>query len=326
MRLPLRLWQGNFDYSSWHHLYLKNIQGPLRGESGSCAYTMIDNYPIVFGLLLGTTEYRSLCPPFLARLETHTRLDLNKFEEVKNFVLKSLNQASDLVPLDVRVGNENNPKHQAPVLYPGEPIEGLNVKIHNYSRADWSGDLKYEVYLSTNAELDPTNDRLVSEGQGVLSIPSLGTGVLTTSQHFLPIDVGGENPENLYYLGIRLITADSNTENNQTQQWDMMPVFVPRAKTLLNLVSEVTGKEKETISIPVTLLGSRYYKPIAGQTVQFFLDDQILGDGVTDQQGKAVLTYKLPKKSAGIKTLKVKYLGASAYEPAEASAELKIVS
>ncbi|HNC46259.1 MAG TPA: trypsin-like serine protease, partial [Acidobacteriota bacterium] len=183
----MRVWSGNFDYVSWHQLLFDNEAGPEPGDSGSCTFTFVENQPYIVAVHNGETPLISLCSLTITQASIQSRFDLFKLAHVAQFAEKSLTDASDLVPLDVRVGTGNNPKHQAPVLYPGEPIEGLNVKIHNYSATDWSGDLKYEVYLSTDAELDPTNDRLLGEGQDARSIPSLGTGVLTTSQHFLPI-------------------------------------------------------------------------------------------------------------------------------------------
>lgn len=128
----------------------------------------------------------------------------------------------------------------------------------------------------------------------------------TTSANF-PVTGGAYQSSNLSFAGTAFITGE------------------PGAKDVDAIASPVTGAIGRTATFSATLLRSRNSAPLAKKSLTFSIDGTRVGAALTDDAGKASLSYVLDENTgAGSHDLAIAFEGDAASDPAAATTSLTI--
>jgi hypothetical protein len=197
---------GNFD---WVYPDLVYFPGKgYGGTSGSCSFFNNGSY--------GRTVYS---------IHSHTetignnqragqvRLNEWKFNQIKNLVDNNTPNGNDLVPLRVRVTDSK--------VVAGAPTN-FSLLLHNYSKNSFSGNVTFNVYLSSNDIISST-DYFVGTVSTYVNISAKQTQTVSFNATLTNIqNYSGD----WAFMGVTLQNQDANTANNNTNAFDATQVMV----------------------------------------------------------------------------------------------------
>jgi V8-like Glu-specific endopeptidase len=196
-------WAGTFDRTETYGFIHTNYS--FGGQSGSGVYRD-DSNRIVYGAL---SHGHDAIPETV-----YTRITSASFPTFGNWIADNTPDTVDLIPLDVNVLPDTYDR--------GDPLTTLNYLIHNGSEATWNNNVDLGVYLSTNDSIS-TSDRQISTRSWSGSLAAKASIRINAGAPLpsIPADICGAWPGgSVYWLGIVLNIADSNTSNNDTSGWD----------------------------------------------------------------------------------------------------------
>ncbi|ASJ05725.1 Ig-like domain repeat protein [Thermococcus barossii] len=87
------------------------------------------------------------------------------------------------------------------------------------------------------------------------------------------------------------------------------------------IVADITGKQGTTVVLNATLLDI-LGNPLQGGTVQFYVDDQYVGESTTNSAGTAFFSLDTSNLAAGVHTIKARFIGNSLYKASEGYGQL----
>lgn len=123
----------------------------------------------------------------------------------------------------------------------------------------------------------------------------------------IPVDFDGQNRLNGFAIDIG---ADEVHPTNAT----------------LTLTTPTSARIREPVTFRATLRRTDNNLPIAGVSVNFVLEGNLIGAGTTNSSGQASTTYTLPESlGIGTKTVRAEFAGSPAYNPATATQPLTVM-
>ena len=216
-------WSGNFDaclpYIPDNMVIFNNCA--YGGQSGSPLLASIPTpirlYTLVYGVLsngyCGSIDYTR-----------DVIITEGKFNDIKDFILDSVPNDTDLIPLNVKV---------SPNIYnPGDRITSMSFVIHNYSKMRWEGPIRATIYLSDN-DFISTDDIPIGSVE-IKPVPPYWDPVRIDPWGALNIDIDVSSlnripittTEGDYYIGLILNVVDSNVANNASHGQDASKIRI----------------------------------------------------------------------------------------------------
>ena len=203
-------WYGPFDNVQTHILYHNNLG--YGGQSGGGTYFVDASENRIV--------YAALSHGISGPQTGHTRINSSKFTTIQNGIADNVPSQFDLVPLNVTA--------EPATINAGGQLTAMTYVIHNYSSATWSSTVNVDVYLSTNSDIS-TSDRLLQTRafNGTIGPKSAVRVTASSSLPTIPSDVSGDQ-----WLGIILDISDADVNNNDTDGWDAVPLYVNPASVI----------------------------------------------------------------------------------------------
>jgi len=183
------------------------------GQSGSgYAYEYVDEYWRIYAIASHyhqetDQETITYCP----------RITTGKLADITYWIQGHTPQQPDLVPLDVRVTPTS--------IEAGRQISSTSFLIHNYSSKEWTGTLTIDVYLSTDSNISAADELINTDSyQGTI-------GSKNWIRRHIPEPLTiPKGKKGIYYIGVIINAADSDTSNNATAGWDAAQITVSKVK------------------------------------------------------------------------------------------------
>lgn len=231
-------WSGRLDRCTSRNLQVSFFQRSFGGQSGSGLFLRDDR--TLYAVLSNGNNVRTNCP----------RVTETKFVKIRDDVLTAATpDAPDLTPLSVTSSAE--------VLRAGEAFT-LTYLLHNGGSEPFQGNVAAAVYVSTDGEISASADERILDVEHEVEVDALGAVWLTTSELFLPADLGAGD----YAVGLILEVDDARLENNRTLVDDVAPLTVlpPRAPSSW-VTFDCDADGEMSISDAVCLLNVLFQSP-----------------------------------------------------------------
>ncbi len=187
-------WSG--DYDNVFDNIVKFNRESFGGQSGSGTYRKSNKW--VYAVLSHGNSTST----------GQTRMTSAKYNSIISNIDGHRPSSPDLVPVSVRTDG----------VYPGQQLRYLHFLLYNYSSSRFSGNVTYDVYISTNDNIS-TQDVLLGTGTtGSISLDdNERTWIHMASPPYLPNWVQSGSR---YYIGVVIRNNDANTTNNDTDGCD----------------------------------------------------------------------------------------------------------
>jgi V8-like Glu-specific endopeptidase len=198
-------WHGTYDDVYTDICYFD--QYSYGGQSGSVAYVIDGDNRTVYCEQSHRSYYSG------AWHSGQPRITESKFNSISDFISNHTPTSLDLVALNAVI---------APLSIPtGQTSTSLTFKVYNNSSASWSGDVFFDIYLSTN-DIISTSDTWLS---GQFFNYAITPGLLL-SINCVNVTIPWAQSAGDYYVGMIITNSDVNNGNNATMGWDAAPVAV----------------------------------------------------------------------------------------------------
>ncbi|WP_169315723.1 BACON domain-containing protein [Haliscomenobacter hydrossis] len=194
---------GKFDVLQGKDLVYHN-EYSYGGQSGSSAYIKAGEERIVQTILSHGTEDHT----------GYVRITNEKSQLMANFINQTTPSNIDLTPVSIEIRN--------PEISKGQKIDTLEFYAYNAGKTDFSGNLKYSIYLSTDDVITTSDISLGSSTFSNINIDSREKRGLRVRNIPLPTSLKVQE----YYVGIILELQDEDNENNGTSVWDVALIEV----------------------------------------------------------------------------------------------------
>lgn len=228
-------WYGTFDRVESNDQILVHNKVGYGGQSGSAAYYKSNDSRYAYAV----TSFKNV-----GRQETgYARITKTIFDEISRLRDVDPPSYNDLVPFFVNLSKRT--------VRAGESTGDFRLDVHNWSKNNFSGSSKVEVYLSTNSTIS-TSDRLIKTyNYSNVNISAEGNIDFVNSATN-PITIPANTPPGDYYVGVRMITSGDNT-NNITKEWYLDKLTVtsppPELSVSRSSISVPSGSGSTTFSI-----------------------------------------------------------------------------
>jgi hypothetical protein len=192
-----------------------------------------------------------------------------------------------------------------------------------YSALDNAGNASTAQSVTVRIDRNPPTTTAVVSGMTVtLSSSDSFSGVKATAY---TVDGG---PEQTYSAPFTLpvghhtvvywsVDLADNEEAHKT-----LTVVDPRPATTLT-IADASGKRNAKVTLSVTLTSGG--TPVAAKTIAFLVDGAAAGSGLTGKNGKATVTYTIPKSmSVGAHPITGRFAGDSTYKPSSGTGTLTV--
>ena len=220
---------GDADWCPTAYKVQVNIDG-WKGMSGSSIADKNGHY----ARAVAVTKY-DLLPEGVR----YARINNNKFDVLYDVIHTERPNTPDLIPVGLRVGEESLfGETLTPAL--GETLDVSGIYIHNYSDADFSGNVDVHIKLSGNDNISG-DDLTLWSYQANLDIADMGIAAVPAANIVIPDTVNA----GLYYVGVWIDVNDANTSNNDGSD-ELFNELVPLTIESAYVDLEVDSIEVET--------------------------------------------------------------------------------
>lgn len=232
-------WYGDFDsydpiFTGPHRIY-HNKRG-YSGMSGSSFYSLLEpNVRIAYGVYVHSS-------PSLGA--GYCRITDFKFNTFVNFIDGHSPDTPDFIPLNVKTTSQS--------VKAGDQVLDLEFLIHNYSLGSFDGNISWEVYLSSDRTINPTEDILLNTYFFDIDIGSKHSFNLFHNPN--PI-IPPNTPPGTYYLGVKVNNSDFNIGNNITSVQDVAEIQVEEPSVISPSWQYVVTGYNHTVVLPSNLIG-----------------------------------------------------------------------
>lgn len=232
-------WGGTFDACfDTNQLQLNTVPGCLNaiwgGQSGSGVYEIVDGNRYVHGIT--SRSDRSTIGLFARQWDNWVNYGDG------TFVPGARGGAFDIQPLDVNLGPST--------IVSGGSTTTLTHLASNPTNGAANGTWTYNVYLSSNDNIEPTDTLLSSQFVGVNFAPMQNWTI-----NMVQVTIPANTPAGNYWIGVIYDSGqDADSSNNDTDGWDAAPITVTNRDLDITLVSAPASAEPgEMISVSNTV-------------------------------------------------------------------------
>lgn len=187
----------------WYGTEVETDRPSIRGQSGSSG--------VRDGVAWAVGSHRA-CFIECGGRDIHITPDY--FDDISTWLSNDTPAAFDLMALDLN--------HAGDAVYASGEVTELDFLLHNYSAAPYSGSVGYDIYLSTDDFISPS-DIYVSSGGFPYSLGPLGSVRVNIPDTVIPFDI----PPGNYFIGVIVdFPSDFDASNNRTHGQEAEPLTV----------------------------------------------------------------------------------------------------